>query len=145
TRANLFAGSNNGVFRSSDAGASWSPADNGLGSRNARLVTAIGASLFAGTTDAGLFRSSDEGASWTKVDDLQDLNGFGLGASGTSLLAATDRGVFRSTDHGDHWTGVVTGQRVLSLAAGARSISADGPPRFAPLFAATDLGRVLRS
>jgi ligand-binding sensor domain-containing protein len=104
----LFAGTlGNGVYRTTDGGATWVPSNSGLSNLDiyalARRSPAI---LFAGTA-GGVFRSIDSGATWMTA-------GAGLPAAvvrtfvvsaGTSLFAGTDgAGVFKSTNDGVSWT-----------------------------------------
>ena len=93
-----------GVYRSTDNGATWSL----IGFQNNWLkVLEINSNgvIFAGT-DVGLFRSSDNGNNWTQITDFQvrdvtfDKNGF--------VYVSTDK-VYRSTNNGDNWTEISTG------------------------------------
>ncbi|RPJ83061.1 MAG: hypothetical protein EHM18_14930, partial [Acidobacteria bacterium] len=114
----IYAGSKafeGGIFRSQDAGATWTPL--GLGGIQ---VQAIGVSaskpglLYAGTshrdlyTSGGLYISEDYGQTWVvsrkgctygSVQSLVVDSGYpGL------VLAGADDGVFRSEDHGVTWS-----------------------------------------
>lgn len=106
-----------GVFRSTNAGASWSAFNSGLteipGAKNVRTVFADGSRMLAGTS-AGLFASTGGGA-WqplaqgpednpaqpkklnTAVQALYSVTGGPLLAGGFSS------GVFRSNDGGNTW------------------------------------------
>ena len=99
-----------GVFKSNDGAASWTPASKGLASRFT-LALAIHPSapgtLYAGTA-SGVFKSTDGGATWTgassgltnqfvttlAIDPLQP----------DTLYAGTDGGLFKSTSGGSNWT-----------------------------------------
>lgn len=66
----LYAGSMSaGVLRSTDGGQGWTPANNGLGSRNI-LALAVDPTadqtVYAGT-DEGLYKSTDGAATWVKL------------------------------------------------------------------------------
>ena len=106
-----------GVFRSTNAGVSWSAFNSGLegipGAKNVRTVFKDGSRMLAGTS-AGLFASTNGGA-WqpiaqgpednpaqpkklnTAVQTLYQVPGGALLAGGFSS------GVFRSTDGGNTW------------------------------------------
>jgi hypothetical protein len=93
-----------GVYRSTDNGATWSL----IGFQNNWLkVLEINSNgvIFAGT-EVGLFRSLDKGSNWTQITDFQvrdvtfDKNGF--------VYVSTDK-VYRSTNNGDNWTEISTG------------------------------------
>jgi len=108
----LFAGTwGGGIFRSTDFGDSWVPANTGLASMDVRALVLSETNLFAGTYGDGVYRSTNSGSSWTPVDSgLTDLFMTTLvvspeEAGGTNLLAGTYYGgVFRSTDNGTSWT-----------------------------------------
>jgi hypothetical protein len=93
-----------GVYRSTDNGATWSL----IGFQNNWMkVLEINSNgiIFAGT-DVGLFRSSDKGNSWTQITTFQvrdvtfDKNGF--------VYVSSDK-VYRSTNNGDNWIEISTG------------------------------------
>jgi photosystem II stability/assembly factor-like uncharacterized protein len=85
------------VFRSTDNGASWTEANNGLTGPYIRALAVSGTSLFAGSDGGGVFHSTDDGASWTAVNNgLTTLNVFALVVSGTDLFAGSNfAGVWR--------------------------------------------------
>lgn len=102
----LFAGMNQGVFRSSDGGRTWAPA--GLQDHTVRDLVWLGPILYAAADD-GLFRSESAGQTWAAL-------GEGLGgrsprrllfplapASGAEAFVGTDRGVLRTGDGGERW------------------------------------------
>ena len=64
----VFAAGEDGLFRSTSAGASWEKLGGGLPSAAAHAVVydAAGATLYAGTY-AGVFESADLGTTWTRV------------------------------------------------------------------------------
>ena len=74
---NLFAGTSDGVFRSTDGGSSWTAVNNGLSIVYASMVYSLavvsssggggGTNLFAGVEDGGIWRSTDDGDNWTWV------------------------------------------------------------------------------
>ncbi len=110
----LLAGTNDGVFLSSDSGAFWHPADTGLplGS-NIQAMIAFNSVLLA-ATETALFRSTDDGTTWL-------LSSTGLGSDSSSvisfstlqpngsspLFAGTPSGAYRSTDNGESWVPVI--------------------------------------
>jgi photosystem II stability/assembly factor-like uncharacterized protein len=138
-----------GVFRSTDGGTSWAPADSGLPIYlgNEHPVNALAAHngiFFAGTDSGYVFRSVDNGANWTAIDTgLFKASSryysphFPLLASGALLFAGTDSGVFRSTDRGDTWTATDSGVSHLQIEALAVSAGT--------LFAGTDGSGIFRS
>jgi photosystem II stability/assembly factor-like uncharacterized protein len=124
----VIAGTDGGVFRSTDRGQHWEEANQGLphGVRGSlapsvESLAVIGAKIYAGVSDCGLFFSGDLGRSWTEASrDLRDLTVKGVVRKGEKLFAATSEdGVFVSLDQGRHWksTGEFSpGKEILSLA-----------------------------
>jgi photosystem II stability/assembly factor-like uncharacterized protein len=106
-----------GVFRSTDGGASWTRANQGL----ADLVTVSAAIdpgnpdvLVAGMLSTGLFRTSDRGTRWIRTSfGLPALENFGVRASRVLATApgvfyaigsvSSNRRLWKSTDSGLTW------------------------------------------
>jgi len=124
---NLFLGTwGSGVFLSTDNGARWNGANNGLTRPNVNALTTIGTNLFAGTNDGGVFLSTDNGAHWTPARVGLPSAVYALAAIGTSLFAGTwGQGVFMSTDNGARWvrTGL-TGVTIWCLASSGLNLFA---------------------
>jgi photosystem II stability/assembly factor-like uncharacterized protein len=99
----LFAASTggDGVFRSSDAGASWSPMNNGISGLPIYVLLAVGTTIFAGTSDA-LFLSRDSGLSWQSTSVQGPVWSF-FGNGNYLLAGMAQGGIFRSTDNGNNW------------------------------------------
>ncbi|HET6401349.1 MAG TPA: T9SS type A sorting domain-containing protein, partial [Candidatus Kapabacteria bacterium] len=145
-----------GVFRSTDRGARWVAASDGLTNTAVIALAVIGNTLFAGIHGAGVYRSTDNGSSWAPdTNGLSNPNIFSLLAIGTKasptvLIAGTDgRGsIYLSTDTGASWTGGQNGLPFLvSIEALAMSgINSPSPMLFAGTFGAgvylsTDMGK----
>ncbi|MEP7359684.1 MAG: hypothetical protein ABI847_20700, partial [Anaerolineales bacterium] len=92
----VFAGTETqGLYRSTDAGASWQALGLPAACINALVFGADGALLAA--TDGGVFRSADRGESWACVFDQPDV--ISLAAREGLLLAGpADQGAWLSTD-----------------------------------------------
>ena len=102
---NLFVGTGNGVFKSSDNGQNWTAANIGIQKKIVGALTYIGTNIFAGTTVDGIYLSANNGTSWAaKNNGLTNLNIISLFASGTSLFAGTANGVFFSSNNGNSWS-----------------------------------------
>ncbi|MCL4474318.1 MAG: hypothetical protein M1455_10370 [Actinobacteria bacterium] len=160
----IFAGAlNGGVFKTINAGSSWSAAGNVYSGLTDTQVMSLVISpnfatdntLFAGTGSGGVFKSTDAGSSWNAAGNVSS------GLTDTQVLAvalspnfATDNtlfagtgsgGVFKSTDAGSSWNAagnVSSGLTSIQVLAVALS------PGFATdhtLFAGTESGGVFKS
>lgn len=138
---NLFAGTNGGVYLSTNNGTSWAKASSSLMTTYV-LSLAVDApgNLFAGTCGDGIFLSTNEGIDWTTVNNgLTATNVSSLAVSATNLFAGTpSRGVFRSTDNGNNWSQIDTG--LTTTYVQSLAINSNGY-----VFAGTQGGGVFRS
>ena len=121
----MYLGLVEGVFRSVDAGKSWTSLDDGnLSDREIRAITAIENTVFVGT-DKGLYRHSSEG--WVQVQVGETGNIRALTSAEHRLYVAvgndvqykilsmtmsissaskTSLSLYRSTDLGDSWQAI---------------------------------------
>ncbi len=146
----LFAGTGTqeGVWRSTDNGASCALADSGFTEDSIRInagcFLAVGADLFAASD--GVWLSTDSGTSWTCTMSAS-RNEIGsvlaLALSGTTLFAGYEaKGVSISTNDGKSWTSANNGLTDLGIAA----LAVSGQEVFAGtgssgVFATTDNGK----
>ena len=113
---NLFAGTNDGIFLSTNNGTSW--ACIGLINTVVSSLATYDSKLFAGT-NYGVFLSTDYGENWTEANNgLSKTYVYSLVVSDTNLFARTDEGIFLTTNNGANWTKVSTAltDYILSLA-----------------------------
>ena len=124
----LFAGTNSGVWSTTDNGTTWTQVNSGLTTTDVRALVASGTTLYAGTNGGGVFRSSDNGATWTATNTgLTNLTVLSLAANGTDVYAGTNgSGVFRLNS--TTWTAVNTG---LSETAQVHCVFINGNDVFA--------------
>lgn len=106
----LYAGTDGGVFKSTNAGVNWTKMNKGLKTTKVRALVidpANASTLYAGTTK-GIYKTMDAGTNWTGV-----TNGIGLPtinsllidpASSLIVYAGTTNGLFRSADAGASWS-----------------------------------------
>jgi photosystem II stability/assembly factor-like uncharacterized protein len=118
-----FAGTDWGIFASTDNGASWQA--NGLNAgcpgggpsisvKSLAFSSQDGVSyLFAGT-DSGVYRTPVRGTAWTRLNrslaDTSTSYVFAFADSGVNyIFASTYRGLYRSTENGESWVAVGVG------------------------------------
>lgn len=103
-----------GIFRSSNHGENWNPANTGLPTIDIRCLAAnpINGYLFVGTSGAGIFRSIDNGNNWKSVNvGLTNLHiqTIYIDERGYILAGTPGGGVFSSKDQGENWTPIHLG------------------------------------
>ena len=91
----IYAGSfGNGVFRSSDRGATWTGVGAGISDPFIlTMATGRDGAIYAGTFRGGVFRSKDEGKSWQPVNE-------GLKRLEIKALLVTGEGIYAGTSGG---------------------------------------------
>ncbi|MGZ3866280.1 MAG: T9SS type A sorting domain-containing protein [Bacteroidia bacterium] len=93
----------NGIYISTDNGATWSqPSNTGLTEKVHQLAV-IGTTLFA-TTGTAVYTSINNGTSWTAHTSVG--NSVALAVYGTNLFVGTPGGTFLSTDMGVTYTNI---------------------------------------
>jgi photosystem II stability/assembly factor-like uncharacterized protein len=109
----IYAGTDSGIFVSSDNGTRWVRPPAPLTSSAVTSLFAAGSAIFAGTWNDGAFRSPDQGRSWVKVSDYRFEC---WAATGSKVFAANfGDGIFRSDDGGTTWTGFSSGLQTLEM------------------------------
>ena len=79
-----------GVYRSTDAGTTWTLATTQKGLNQIHSLTANGSTFLAGTLNTGVYRSTDGGDHWTAATTQPtNLRILSLAATGSTLLAGT--------------------------------------------------------
>ena len=121
----MYLGLADGVFRSVDAGKSWTPLNDGnLADKKIQAITAIGNTVFVGT-DKGLYRHSSEGWAQLPVGETGNIRALASAehrlyvAVGNnvqkkilsmtisiSTTSKTSLSLYRSTDLGDSWQSI---------------------------------------
>ena len=104
---NWFVGTRDGVFRSTNAGASWTYSNAGLplATYGISHLAQSGNVLLASYDGYGIYRSTDGGATWTQTLSGGSPNFFTqeLIANGDRVLVLAGESVFLSTDRGSAW------------------------------------------
>lgn len=130
----IYAGTRNGIFKSTDAGATWAVASKGLGPAGVwvmSLAVTGGASeaVYAGTYSNGVYKSTDGGATWFPASaglPAPAVLSPHVGAlvvdpgSPNRIWAGTNRGVYLTTNGGLTWQ---ERRRGLPLDAASRGLA----------------------
>ena len=150
-----------GVYKSTDAGATWNSANTGL-LNIAVLSLAISASdpqvLYAGTnfgTNDGVYKTTDGGGSWTRIVTGIQESAKGIQAiavdptnSAVAYIAVFDGvtdspvGLYKTTDGGNNWNGLTNGIGAIKnfLAVAVDPVNPDNVYAGTSFFVATSLG-----
>jgi hypothetical protein len=106
----LYAGTEGGVFKSTDWGGSWSAINSGLTNTHvwALAIDPTNTSTLYAGTEGGAFKSIDGGGSWSAINSgLTNTHVWALAidpSNTNTLYAGTESGMFKSTDGGGHWS-----------------------------------------
>lgn len=130
----------NGIYRSTDNGLTWAPADSGLseiGGNYYPIINSIAviydsvnnrhANLFAASDVNGIFRSTDYGVSWKSVGlNYQMIRSMTI-IDSTILVGMNDSGkVYISTNNGNSWEleneRIITSNPITSFVASNANI-----------------------
>ncbi len=102
----LLAGTNDGVYRSINSGATWTQTIGWNKQQVTSFFTASDGTLFATTWGGGVFRSTNDGASWTVSNQgLRPINhkARAMAQCGSRLFVGTSMGLCFSDDNGATW------------------------------------------
>lgn len=119
---NLFAGTNYGVYRSTNYGTSWT--NTGLIGGDVYTFAVSGGNIFVGDL-TGVYLSTDYGTSWNVKGGSSYVDA--VAVSGTNLFCggANHGGVHLSTDNGTSWAAAgLTNLNVTALAVSGTNIFA---------------------
>lgn len=97
---NIFVGTLDGIYVSTDDAKSWKTTNNGLTYKNVNAIVATGQNIFVATEDGGVFRSSDNGSTWSAINTglPASTNGRTLILSNGVLYLGTSAGVVWKRD-----------------------------------------------
>jgi photosystem II stability/assembly factor-like uncharacterized protein len=116
----VYVGTDNGLFRSNDFGASWLAVDSQLiNFRDAGVVLSFAAAgnVILGGTSGGVFRSTNGGGHWDYVQFSNLMLVCALAISGSSIFAGADAsGVLLSVDSGNTWKTVFRDDMTIVMA-----------------------------
>jgi len=147
----IFAGTDQGVFRSNDSGRHWYSADAPIPDGVAGFIDALAvdpptpSTVYAGT-NAGIFKSTDGGSHWAATDlgSGPSINALAIDPQHPNIVyAGTSSGVLKSIDAGTTWTSASAGLGNEPAYPSVNALAID-PSRPDIVYAATTYG-VFRS
>ena len=144
----LYAGtSGSGVLHSTDGGASWTGAVEGLPDQAAVTALAtlpgLGRTIYAAVEGAGVYRSTDGGSHWQRTSRgllRAEILNLAAGPAPSTLYAVAKPGpssghvLYRSTDGGTHW------QRAAGQGLPPDFLALTADPRGGAVYAGSGLG-----
>lgn len=115
TPSTMYAGTEGGVFKSTDSGATWSPATSGITDPTVQHVAidpTTPDTLYAGT-NGGVFKSINGGATWGESEEglpnrIVRKIAIDPNAPSTLYAGTWGGGLFKSTDSGANWSQIAT-------------------------------------
>jgi hypothetical protein len=116
-----------GIIKSSDGGATWSPAGAGpSGTVRKILIHPTNSSLVFATATNGIWRSVNAGATWTQVHSggKEDIE---FKPDDVNIMYATGNDVYRSTDNGLTWNPVGAAQGITNSGRTLVSVTPANP------------------
>jgi photosystem II stability/assembly factor-like uncharacterized protein len=109
-----------GLYRWTDAGASWNLVNQELAHKGILSLLIRGSSLYVGTSGSGVYRSDDLGVTAVPTNQglLLPIEIYSLASSDSSIYAGSyGEGIYRSNGRDDQWYPTSTQGLMLSIAA----------------------------
>jgi len=122
----LYLSSDKGLYKTSDAGKSWSRVESGLGTFQILSIAInplMPSTLYVGTFSDGVYRSADGGRNWMLVntgmrDYIAVVNAIAIDPQQPAVLyAGTTMGIYKSLDNGGNWERISTGLNSVFVVA----------------------------
>ncbi len=117
----FYAGTANGIYKSTDKGDSWIFSGSGISNGTERALLTDGSNLYACVSNglSGLYKSTNAGGNWfpssTGFEPASNLRS--LISKGSFVFAGMqDNGIYRTSDNGDSWTKMDTTNILLKTA-----------------------------
>lgn len=111
-KSKFYLGTTNGIFISTDGGATWDRRNSGIRQIEMRNLTSVSkkslndTNLFAAAYGGGIFRSTDDGTTWSESNaGLTNpfVTAVAVDEQRSFLYAGTAYSLYRSTDLGKNW------------------------------------------
>lgn len=106
---NLFAGTESGVYVSSDNGLNWIASNNGIGNLSVKSLISNNGNILAGTAN-GIYLSSNNGSTWTTTAGLKPNSVVTCFTSNNNyIVTGTYESAYYSPDNGSTWIQISNG------------------------------------
>jgi len=93
---NLFAGTDDGIYFSSDSGATWMAINSGLTNKAVKSLTVSNGNIFAKTSEGGIFLSTNNGTFWIPINtDLSQSDISAMAVSNTHIYVGTNASIWQ--------------------------------------------------
>jgi hypothetical protein len=117
----IFSGTFEGVYVSSNNGDTWSATNIGLPEYSWVLTLAVNNNvMYAGTWDSGIYKSTNNGGNWSEANNGLPANTkiYIFAVNGNDIFAGTwGAGIFLSSNNGESWTDLNSGLTDLNIYA----------------------------
>lgn len=138
-----------GIWKSTDAGQTWNPSNNGVGNRMAIeiLMNPTNATVLIAATDDGIWKTTDGGQNWTVKKSGGQFTDMKMHPTNPNIMyAVTFDQFWRSTDMGDTWVQVTNGLTgAASLGDGCRIAVSEASPNVVYVGTVRDEGTIFKS
>ncbi len=101
----IFAATENGIYASTDNGATW--ASFALAGKDVRALLLTNTAMFAGIWGEGVAKSVNNGVDWTLKNeglDFTAVNTLAINSLGDLFVGTFGGGIYKSSDNADSWT-----------------------------------------
>jgi len=109
----IYASSDQGVFKTTFAGTGWTALNTGLTKTIIRGTDISGSKMIAVHFSGEFFVSSDKGVTWTQATTVPITGSSKLAKdaiiSGNNFIVGSVQGIYLSTDNGSTWTKITNG------------------------------------
>ncbi len=119
-----------GVFKSTNAGATWSISNSGMGNRTVGrlIIDPNNASVLLAACNGGIYRSTNAGASWTQTYSGGFFKDIIFKPDNSNVVYATNAGLlYRSLNNGQTWSAMTTGLPTTGVSRAVIEVSALDP------------------
>ena len=138
-----------GIWKSTDAGQTWNPSNNGIGNRMALeiLMNPSDHNTLIAATDDGIWKTTDGGQNWTVKKSGGQFTDMKRHPSNSFIMYAVTMNEFwRSTDMGDTWMQITNGLNGGSgLGDGCRIAVSAASPNVVYVGTVKDEGTIFKS